>query len=319
MQQFLTPDDDGIAYSLVIPVYGNESNIAPLLDALSVLVADLGPRFEVVFVVDGSPDRSYALLRDALPSAPHRSQLVALSRNFGAFPAIRTGLGLARGRYIAVMSADMQEPPELVLEFFRQLERGEYDVAFGVRVAREDPWPTAMMSRMFWWFYRRMVMRDVPQGGVDIFALRDGFRDELLRLEESNSSLLAQLFWLGGRRLMVDYRRRKREHGKSAWTLSKKFRYLSDSVFSFTDLPIKAMLALGAIGLACAALLGGVTLFAKISGVIPVPGYAGMILAILFFGALNMFGIGIIGTYAWRAYENTKRRPLSLIQSRITF
>lgn len=319
MQPLLSPGQDGIAYSLVIPVYGNEANIPPLLEALSGLAGTLGPGFEVVFVVDGSPDRSHALLRDALPAAPHRSQLVALSRNFGAFPAIRTGLGLARGRYIAVMSADLQEPPELVLDFFRELEQGEYDVAFGVRTARDDPWPAALMSRVFWWFYRRMVMRDVPEGGVDIFALRDGFRDELLGLEESNSSLLAQLFWLGGRRLMVDYRRRRREHGTSAWTLAKKFRYLSDSVFSFTDLPIKAMLVLGAAGLAGAGVLGAITLVAKVSGVIPVPGYAGMLLAILFFGALNMFGIGIVGTYAWRAYENTKRRPLSLIQSRITF
>ncbi len=319
MQRVLIDTDGGPKYSLVVPVYRNEQNIPALLDAIRGLSAKLGPRFEAIFVVDGSPDRSYAMLRKMLPDAGMHSQLIALSRNFGAFAAIRVGLGYARGSHIAVMSADLQEPPDLILTFFEELEKGKHDVAFGVRTARQDPWASKVFSKIFWSIYRRTVMPDVPEGGVDIFALQAGFRDELLRLEESNSSLLSQLFWLGGERLMVGYERRHRVHGKSAWTFSKKVRYLSDSVFSFTNLPIRAMTLLGALGLACAAALMMVTLFAKLTGLIEVPGYAGIVLAILFFGALNTFGIGIVGTYAWRAFENTKRRPLAIVQSRDTY
>lgn len=319
MQPFLASHDTAIDYSLVIPVYRNESNIGPLIEALAGMSAALGPKFEIVFVVDGSPDRSQSLLEQALPDAPLRSQLIVLSRNFGAFSAIRAGLGHARGRHIAVMSADLQEPPELVVTFFRALEKNEHDVVFGVRAARDDPWSSRIFSKIFWFLYRRSVMPEIPEGGVDVFALQAAFRDQLLVLEESNSSLLAQLFWLGGRRLMVEYVRRKREHGESAWTFSKKFRYLTDSVFAFTDLPIRLMTGIGALGLAIAVVLGTLTLVAKLTDLIDVPGYAGLFLSILFFGALNIFGIGIVGTYAWRAYENTKRRPLAVIQSKTIY
>lgn len=319
MQRVLTDSDAGTKYSLVIPVYRNEENIPELLDAICGLSAKLGPEFEAIFVVDGSPDRSYAILRKMLPDAGFHTQLIALSRNFGAFAAIRIGLGFARGNHIAVMSADLQEPPHLILAFFEELEKGKHDVAFGVRIARNDPWTSKIFSKIFWLIYRRTVMPDVPEGGVDIFALQAAFRDQLLRLEESNSSLLSQLFWLGGERLMIGYERMPRVHGKSAWTFGKKLRYLSDSVFSFTNLPIRVMTLLGAFGLLCAVALMSITLFAKITGLIEVPGYAGIVLAILFFGALNTFGIGIVGTYAWRAFENTKRRPLAIVQSHDTY
>ena len=158
-------------------------------------------------------------------------------------------------------------------------------------------------------------MNDIPEGGVDIFALSAGFKTRLLQLNESHSSLLGQLFWLGGRRAFVPYERRKREFGKSAWTLRKKLRYLSDSVFAFTDLPVRMLTGLGVAGIAITLLLGVITIVAKFTGAVIVPGYAGTMLTILFFGALNSLGLGIVGTYAWHAFENTKSRPLAVIQT----
>ena len=152
-----------------------------------------------------------------------------------------------------------------------------------------------------------------------LFALTAGTRDRLLLLQEANTSLLAQLFWLGGRRSMIPYNRREREHGRSAWTLGKKLRYLSDSVFSFTDLPIRILMSIGIISLAAASLLTVMIIAAKVSGLVPVPGYAGTMVAILFFGALNSLGLGVVGAYAWRAFENTKARPLSVLQSKEHF
>lgn len=314
MQQLLSP-----RYSLIVPVYGNEHGIADLVAAVEGISRQLDRELEAVFVVDGSPDRSLALLQDALPSAAYPSQLLALSRNFGSFAAIRVGLEHAHGRYLAVMAADLQEPPELVLELLARLHNDEHDIAFGVRLGRRDPLLTRAASGLFWAGYRKLVMPDIPQGGVDIFAVNAPFRDRLLRLNESNSSLLAQLFWLGGRRALVGYERRKREKGRSAWTLRKKLRYLSDSVFAFSDLPVRLLMIFGIVALVAAGVLGLTTLVARLTGLVEVPGYAGTMLTIIFFSALNSLGLGVVGTYAWRAFENTKQRPLALVQDKQSF
>lgn len=316
MQRLLTPAP---TLSLVIPVYGNEGTIDELLEAVRGIARDAEQDFEAILVVDGSPDRSQWLLQERLPSAGFAATLIALSRNFGAFSAIRVGLEKARGQVIAVMAADLQEPPELVRRFQQALEETGADVAFGVREARHDPLLSKLASRVFWGVYRRFVMPDIPSGGVDVFAVTAGFRDRLVAMRESNTSLLAQLFWLGGRRTFVPYRRRERRHGKSAWTLRKKLRYLSDSVFAFTDLPVRLLIGLGMMAMAVAVLLGIVTVVARVSGMVEVPGYAGTMLAILFFGAFNALGLGVVGTYAWRAFENTKSRPLAVVQSEQSF
>ena len=304
-----------LTLSLVVPVYRNEASIDPLIEAVRGISEQVGHDFEAVFVVDGSPDRSYAMLRERLPSAGFRAQLISLTRNFGAFNAIRAGLEKARGRVIAVMAADLQEPPTLALRFLEVLAGDQHDVAFGVRESRADPLSTRIPSQIFWSVYRRFVITDVPRGGVDIFAMTAAFRDRLIALQESNSSLLAQLFWLGGRRAFVGYERLAREHGRSGWTLRKKLRYLSDSVFAFTDLPVRLLFALGTLAMLVALVLAAVTLMAKLIGIVEVPGYAGTMLTILFFGAFNALGLGVVGTYAWRAFENTKGRPLAVIQT----
>ncbi|MGH8030926.1 MAG: glycosyltransferase family 2 protein [Luteimonas sp.] len=303
------------ALSVVVPVYGNAQSIPALIAALRDIAQQVDGGFEAVFVVDGSPDRSHALLRDALPAAGFRARLVQLTRNFGAFPAIRVGLEKAEGEVIAVMAADLQEPPELALAFLQQLRDGSADVVFGVRDSRRDPAIAQLLSKTFWSLYRRFVMPDIPKGGVDIFAVSRRFRDRLIALRESNTSLIAQLFWLGGVRVFVPYQRRRREHGRSAWTFAKRLNYLSDSVFAFSDLPVRILMATGALALATAAVLGIVIVIAKVSGLVAVPGYAGTILTILFFGAINTLGLGVVGSYAWRAFENTKDRPLALVHS----
>lgn len=314
MQSLLTP-----SLTVVVPVYGNEGSIAPLLAALASIKSKAAVPFEVVFVVDGSPDRSYARLREMLPHARFDSRLIALSRNFGAFSAIRVGLEHARSSIIAVMAADLQEPPELVLNLFEALVRGDKDIAMGVRESRDDPGLSRFASSTFWALYRRFVMPEIPKGGVDIFAVSHSMRDRLLQLKESNTSLLAQLFWLGGRREFVPYKRLRREHGKSAWTFKKKLRYLSDSVFAFTDLPVRLLMAIGMLALIAAIALSALILVAKLSGLVSVPGYAGTMVTILFFGALNSLGLGVVGAYAWRTFENTKARPLSIVQSQEEF
>lgn len=307
-----------IEFSLVIPVYRNAASLDELIEEVSKLFARIPHPAEAVFVVDGSPDDSHARLAGRLPSAPFPSKLVLHSRNFGAFAAIRTGLREADGDIVGVMAADMQEPADLQQRFLELLATGEYDVVIGTRTGRADPWLTRAVSALFWRAYRRLVNRSIPAGGVDMFACTRRFRDELLRLPESNTSLIGLIFWLGFRRAEVGYHRLPRRHGKSAWSLSRRITYLLDSVFSFTDLPVRLLVGVGVVGLIVAGLGGTVVLVTRLVGGIPVSGYTATILTILFFGGLNALGLGIVGSYVWRAFENTKGRPLAVVEQSIS-
>ncbi|MDG6399534.1 glycosyltransferase family 2 protein [Pseudomonas quasicaspiana] len=298
--------------SLVIPVYRNEESLPSLLKAVGDLNDTLQGAMEVVFVVDGSPDRCYEILRDSLPHQSFASQLILLSKNFGSFMAIRTGLQHGKGRNFAVMAADLQEPPSLVLEMNRVLNSEPVDVVVGVREGRQDPFLSKLASKTFWGLYKKYVIPEMPAGGVDMFGCNLEFRDNLLKLEERHSSLIAQIFWLGFRRQVVHYSRVAREHGTSAWTLRKKVNYLMDSVFSFTDLPIRLLIRVGAVGSGLSALYGASVVIAKLGGLIDVPGYAMTLFTITLLGSLNLLGLGVIGSYAWRTYENTKGRPLAI-------
>lgn len=306
-------------YSLIIPVYRNEESIPKLLKAIDDISQKLSRQLEVVFVVDGSPDQSYAVLKEQLPHTSFTSKLLLLSRNFGSYAAIRAGLEVAQGQFFAVMAADLQEPPELVIQFFECLKTEPVDVVFGIREGRKDPLHQKVPAKIFWFLYKKLVQKDMPPGGIDIFGCNLQFRNQLLMLNELNSSLIGLAFWLGFKRKLVGYQRLEREHGKSAWKFSKKLKYAMDSAFAFSDLPIKLLYLIGIMGISLS-ILSAISIFlAKLFGTIPVPGYAATIIIIVFFAALNLMGLGIIGSYVWRAFENTKLRPHSIVMSKLEF
>jgi glycosyltransferase involved in cell wall biosynthesis len=303
--------------SLVIPIYRNEENLPRLFVALDTLADKFGEDFEVVFVVDGSPDKSYEAIRARMDSSPFAVQLVNLSRNFGAFTAIRTGMSYARGEVIAVMAADLQEPISLIENFFNLLGKDAADVVFGQRAERNDPPLRKFFANSYWTLYRKLVNSDIPKGGVDVFACNKKVKEALLDIEEPNSSLVAQLFWVGFRRLFVPYERQQRLEGESAWNFQKRLRYMVDSIVSFSDFPIMVVLWLGLTGIALSTVVGAITLVSKLLGWIDVQGYTGIVIILLFFGSALLTTQGIVGCYLWRTFENTKRRPLSIVQSTI--
>lgn len=299
--------------SLVVPVYRNEANIEALIDAVQNLNQRSPSPIEVVFVIDGSPDRSGELLAAAGARFTFPYQVIFHSRNFGAFTAIRTGLEHARGQNIAVMAADLQEPPDLILEFLSILEAGTADVVFGVRTGRHDDWLRDAFSNGFWWLYRKMVIKDIPKGGVDMFACNRAVLQAVLDIEEPNSSLIAQLFWVGFRRSFVPYQRRVRQRGTSAWTFARRIRYMMDSIFSFSDLPILMVLWFGIAGCILSLLFGFGVAFGRLVGFISEPGYAALAVLVTFSASAMLAVQGIMGSYLWRTFENTKRRPLSIV------
>jgi polyisoprenyl-phosphate glycosyltransferase len=299
--------------TVVVPVYRNADNIAALLERLAELHRRVPGGIEVICVVDGSPDDCAERLANALPTQPFASQLLLLSRNFGSFAAIREGLAHVRCAYAAVMAADLQEPIELIEEFFAALRADRADVVVGHRAARQDATLDRWASGLFWWSYRKLVQAELPPGGIDVFGCNERFRQHLLRFNEVNTSLVGQILWLGFRRLPLPYVRQAREIGRSAWTFRRKLKYLMDSIFAFSDLPIRAFTVLGGLGVVLSMLIGLVVLIARITGAVAVPGYTATVLTILFFAGINLLGLGIIGAYVWRAYENTKARPLAVL------
>ncbi|MFM8315762.1 MAG: glycosyltransferase family 2 protein, partial [Deltaproteobacteria bacterium] len=257
--------------SLVVPIFKNETSIPKLVDVCDWLQSQLNETLEVVFVVDGSPDQSLKVLKALLPLVTFQYQVIELSKNFGSFSAIKKGLELAKGDFFAVMAADLQEPKELIVDFFKTLETQEYEVVLGKRDSRKDPFVSRITANSFWWLYRKLIQPEMPKGGVDIFGCNKTFRDHLIKLNESHSSLVGLIFWMGFRRKIISYSRQEREHGKSAWTFSKKFRYMLDNIFSFTDLPIQMLVLFGFTGVLTSLGLGALILISKLSGAIAVP------------------------------------------------
>jgi polyisoprenyl-phosphate glycosyltransferase len=307
-------------YSVVVPVYRNEETISGVVERLDGLAGDLDGELEGVFVVDGSPDASLLLLRRLLSEKRHfSSQLIALSRNFGSFSAVRAGLAAAEGEYIAMMAADLQEPVTLVRDFFRGLAGGEHDIAIGVRAGRDDPVRDMLPARVFWWLYRHLVQPEIPPGGVDVFGCTRQVADQLLRLQESHTSLVGLLYWVGFRRLEVPYVRQPRLVGVSAWGFGRKMRYLLDSIFSFTDLPITLIIAIGVIGVTVSTVWAIAVLAAWAAGQINVPGYTPLMLALFFVTSTILVALGLVGSYVWRTYENSKVRPESIPMSHERF
>jgi glycosyltransferase involved in cell wall biosynthesis len=304
-----------IRYSVIVPVYRNRDSIPDLINRLKSMSHSRHGLLEAVFVVDGSPDDSLDILRTALADSALPAQLVSLSRNFGSFSAIRAGLPLARGKFIGVMAADLQEPPEVLEAFFDSLEAGECDVALGQRSGRKDPAVSSVSSRIYWSLYRRLINREIPSGGIDIFGCTAEVAQLVATFTETHTSLVGLLYWVGFRRKCFPYVRQAREHGKSGWTLSKKIGYLFDSIYAFTDLPIFLLQAIGFLGVIGSCILGLVVFLGWAAGRIQQPGYTPLMIVILAGTSAILLGLGVVGSYVARAYENSKGRPVSVVAS----
>ena len=304
-----------IRYSVIVPVYRNRDSIPELIERLAALWRAREGCVEAVFVVDGSPDDSLGCLRAALAETPLPAQLVSLSRNFGSFSAIRAGLSLARGDYVGVMAADLQEPPEILQAFFDSLEAGECDIALGQRIGRADPAVSSLASRVYWGLYRRFVNPEIPRGGVDVFGCTAEIAARISSFTETHTSLIGLLYWIGYRRKYFPYARQARRHGKSGWTFGRKLRYLLDSIYAFTDLPIMALQAIGLIGVVGSTLVGLFVFIAWLLGNIREPGYTPLMIVLLASTSAILLALGVVGSYVARAYENSKGRPVSLVAS----
>jgi glycosyltransferase involved in cell wall biosynthesis len=301
-------------FAVVIPVYRNEASLPELFEQLGRTSAQLEGSLKVVFVDDCSPDNAAALILSQAHNSDFEIELVRHSRNFGSFTAIRTGLKFTNADFVGVISADLQEPPSLLIDFFSKLQEGSTDIVFGTRKNRQDPLISKIFSLLYWKIYRKFINREIPVGGVDLFACTREVVRIVNNLTEGRSSLIGMLFWVGFRRSFVAYSRNPRQFGKSSWSFRRKLEYMADSIFSFSDLPIRFIRFIGIFGTLFAVLISGILLFLSWTNSINVPGYTPLMLAILLGNSANLLALGILGSYIWRSFELAQLRPLAIIR-----
>ena len=300
------------AVSIVVPVFKNEESIDRLLNRVTSLASSLVGDVEAIFVVDGSPDSSLSLLQTSLPNTTFDSKVILLSRNFGAFSAIRAGLREADGTATVVMAADLQEPISLIEELLGLVVKDGVDVAVGVRQARKDSFVSRFLSSSFWRFFNRLTTLEMPKGGVDIFALSRDARQKINEFEESSTSLVGLIYWIGFKRQEVSYLREKRAEGVSSWSLRKRINYAKDSITAFSEIPLSIFLWSGVIGALVSLLLVVVLIVRLFMNQNDDISRQLVSIGLLFVVSYLMSGLGLLGTYLWRVSDNVRKRPDSI-------
>ena len=299
--------------SIIVPVYYNQDNLLPLYaDLKEKVLTKLDTEYELIFVDDGSKDKSYEVMKD-LAKVDKNIKLVKLSRNFGEHSALLAGLSQCAGDCAVRKAADLQEPSEVILEMIKKYKEGN-KVVLAVRADREEPITQKAFSNLYAFLMRKLALHNMPKGGFDTFLIDRQVIDVVVKMQESNTSLMSQILWAGFETATVPYVRKKREIGKSRWTLSKKIKLVYDSLLSFSYFPIKLITIAGFLSFLIAIILLIVIIYKRVTGIIDVEGYASIIMIMLMGFGIIMLSIGILGEYLWRTYDAARNRPPYIIE-----
>lgn len=297
-----------VEVSIVVPVYFNARSLQELQARLAAAMAAAEvATWDVTFVDDGSGDDSLSVLL-SLRERFAGIRVLRLSRNFGSMAAIQAGLEHARGRCVAVISADLQDPPEMLATMVRQWRAGA-EVVLATRESREDPWSSRLLSGIFYRLFRLLVNPDMPRGGFDFFLLDRRAADVLVQSSEKNASLAASVLWVGFRRAILPYHRGARRHGTSRWTFWKRFKYMYDSLLSYSYVPLRLMSALGVVGMLFSAGYAAWIVVHRLLGAYEPLGWASLMVVMLFLNGFMLVAIGTVGEYVWRTLDAARKRP----------
>lgn len=301
--------------SIVVPVYFNEANLPQtlprILNALDKLTGIDG---EVICVDDGSGDRSYDILKE-FASRDARIRLIRLAKNFGAHTAMLAGIDHASGDAILIISADLQDPPELIVEMVEKWKTGS-KIVLAERATRGDRLTNRMFSRLFWEFMRRFAIPTLPKGGFDFVLFDRDVAEVLKQSREKNSHLMTQIFWTGFPAVVIPYARQKREQGVSRWTFAKKLKLFIDSAIAFSYAPIRFISFIGLVTAIIGFLFAFIVVWDRFAHHIPVEGWSSLMVVILIMGGVQMLILGIIGEYLWRTYDEARKRPSYIVAER---
>jgi dolichol-phosphate mannosyltransferase len=300
-------------FSVVVPVYYNEPNLAETIPQLLSLAESLPDyALELVFVDDGSGDNSLNILLDFQSRYPKIIKVVKLTRNFGAMAALQAGMTVATGDCVGVIAADLQDPPELFFEMVGHWQKGAKAV-FAIRADREESFLQKSFSNLYYALVRRLAVSEYPNRGFDFFLVDRQVVKEVNRIHEKNTNLMTLIFWLGFKPILIPYIRRSRKKGSSRWTLSKKYKLFIDTFVAFSYFPIQILSMLGFL-VACMAFLYGAFIFVYwLFFDIEVMGWVPTMIVLTFTAGIQITMIGILCEYLWRALDEIRKRPLFVI------
>lgn len=300
--------------SIVVPVKDEEAVLGAFHERLSAVLAGLPCEGEILFVDDGSSDGSSALLH-SLAAADPRVGILTLTRNFGHQAALCAGLDHASGDAVVLIDADLQDPPELIRDFFARWREG-YQVVYGLRRRLEEG---ALKRHVYHLFYRTLHLLadvDIPLDSGDFSLIDREVVGHLKALPERTRFLRGLRSWVGLRQIGISYVRQPRHRGESKYSLPKLFKLAFDGIVSFSTVPLKlALVSGGLISVAGFALIVYLV-YLRLAHRFDLPGWTSLMVVVLFLGGIQLITIGIVGEYVARIYEEVKSRPLYLVAKR---
>jgi dolichol-phosphate mannosyltransferase len=305
-------------YSLVVPIYNEEAVLPVLLRRLDALLARLDGPAEVILVDDGSSDTSPIVL-EARARTDGRYRFLKLSRNFGQQVAMTSGMARARGQAVVLMDADLQDPPEVVIDMIAKWREG-FEVVYAQRLSREGESGFKLMtSNLFYRVMGRLSDVDVPPNVGDFRLVDRKALDSFLAMPERDRFVRGMFSWVGYRQAVVRFHRPARAAGETKYSLAKMLRLAASGLVSFSDAPLRAALW---IGLAVCAIALAYALFVValwFAGADLARGWSSIIVVMTFLGGANMLMTGVLGVYIGRIHTEVKRRPLYFVDRAVGF
>ena len=297
--------------SLVVPCYNEGENIRPFQDAVLTAFDGCGYDYEIIFVNDGSKDATLHNLKKLHTEQKCPVKVISFSRNFGKESAIFAGLEQASGEYISLIDADLQQRPEIVRDMVAILdEKPEFDVVAAYQDRRNEGKVLSFFKKSFYAIINRISHVEIRPDASDFRTFRRSVRDSILELGECHRFSKGIFGWVGYDTCFIPYTACQRNAGTTKWSFRKLFNYALEGIIGFSTAPLRLAAYLGGISAVAAVLYLVAVILEKLIRGIDVPGYATIIVLILFFGSTQLFCIGIIGEYVGKIFEQSKDRPI---------
>ena len=305
--------------SIVAPAYNEERNLPGFFAAVIPVMESIGETFEIIVIDDGSRDNTLGMLAAASSQDP-RIKVVSLARNFGKDIALSAGLARATGQAVIPIDCDLQHPPELIPQFVAKWREG-FDMVIGVRSKRdEEGWLRRSLSRAYYKVLRSMTSVEVPPNAGDFRLLDRKILDVINKMPERHRFMKGIFAWPGFKVASIEFQARQRANDTaSTWSFFKLWRFALDGLFSFSTAPLKLWTYIGVLAAAGGFFYLLVTLIQKLFFGIAVPGYASLLIVVLFFSGLLLISNGIQGEYIARIFEEVKGRPLFVVSKTFGF
>lgn len=298
-----------IQYSIIAPIFNEVDNIPELYRQISDVMISTGETWELVMVDDGSTDGSTDLIRE-LAAADPRVRQVIFARNFGHQIAVTAGLDFSRGAAVVIIDADLQDPPEVILDMIKKWREG-YEVVYAVRSEREgETWFKEFTASLFYRIIYRITDVDIPLDTGDFRLLDRKVVDVMSQMRERHRFLRGMSVWVGFRQTGVEYKRAARFAGETKYPLNKMIKFATDAITSFSYFPLQLAMYLGFISAGVSILVIPIVIFMRLAGSQAFFGQASTLIAVLFLGGVQLISLGILGEYVGRLYDEAKGRPL---------